>query len=328
MNLLDIALASLSFLTLKEKILLKNNIDSLDSLAVLSIKDISSIIGRVVSSSSWNGRETSVAVRKSAAIMEVQHICAVRYGSVEYPVLLREIQNPPYILFYRGNIQCLHKECVSVVGTRKVCQETAASAFEFARDAANDGLSVISGNAYGIDSFAHRGALASGKKCSTAAILPCGIDTIVPVSNKTVVRKILETGGLVASEYIPGCPALSWRFVQRNRIIAALSSVTVVIQAPPGSGALITASFALDFNRDLMFHKSGFCPSALRISQDTVKRLRSDKKYARKLCNSSESYIEAGAPIISDYAEYKKAKYDAPGSHSVGSAGQLYFADL
>ncbi|MCR5764184.1 MAG: DNA-protecting protein DprA [Treponema sp.] len=328
MDLVDIALTSLSFLTLKEKILLKKNIDSLDSLAVLSIKDISSIIGRVINTSLWNGRETSVCVRKSAAIMEAQHINAVHYEDCDYPALLREIVNPPYILFYRGNIHSLQKECVSVVGTRNVCRETAQETFDFAHDAACDSLTVVSGNAFGIDSFAHKGALSSGVKSCTAAILPCGIDTIVPSGHKMLVQKILESEGLIASEYIPGCPAVPWRFVQRNRIIAALSPVTVVMQAPPGSGALITASFALDFNRDVMFHESGFCPEALKISQNKVKRLSSDKKTKKKLEHSSEYYIEAGAPVIRDYAEYKTVKYDAPGTHSKVVSRQLYFTDL
>ncbi len=328
MDLIDIALASLSFLTLKEKILLKKNIDSLDNLAVLSIKDISSIIGRVINSAVWNGRETSVFARKSAAIMEAQQIKAVYYEDCDYPALLREIVNPPYMLFYRGNIRSLQKECVSVVGTRNVCKESAQSPFEFARDAADDGLTVVSGNAIGIDCFAHKGALASGRALCTAAILPCGIDTIVPCGHKVLIQKILESGGLLASEYIPGCPAVAWRFVQRNRIIAALSPATVVIHAPPGSGALITASFALDFNRDVMFHKSGFCPEALQISKNTVKRLSSDKKHEKKLAHSSNNYIEAGAPVIRDYAEYKTVKYAAPGTRCVDVTGQLSFAGL
>ncbi|MBR1912438.1 MAG: DNA-processing protein DprA [Treponema sp.] len=328
MDLVDIALSSLSFLTLKEKILLKKNIDSLDSLAVLSIKDISSIIGRVINRSVWNGRETSIAARKGASIMESQHIHAVYYKDCNYPALLREIINPPYMLFYRGNIISLQKECVSVVGTRNVCKETAQSSFEFARDAACDGVTVVSGNAIGIDCFAHKGALSSGMSSSTVAILPCGIDTIVPHGHKVLVQKILESDGLVASEYIPGCPAVAWRFVQRNRLIAALSLATVVMQAPPGSGALITASFALDYNRDVVFHKSGFCSEALKISDNTEKRLRADKKNEKKLARSSHYYIEAGAPVISSYAEYKTVKHAAPGTLGMDFPGQLSFAGL
>lgn len=328
MDFLDIALASLYFLTLKEKILLKKNIDSLDKLAVLSIKDISSIVGRVINSSAWDGRKLKADVHRSSLIMERQHINAVRYNDSEYPALLKEIINPPYLLFYRGNVHTLEKECISVVGTRNVCKETASSAFEFSKDAASDNLAVVSGNAVGIDCFAHKGALASGKTASTVAILPCGIDTIVPSGHKILVQKILETEGLIASEYIPGCPAVAWRFVQRNRIIAALSPATVVIQAPPGSGALITASFALDFNRDVMFHNSGFCPEALEISKNTINKLSSDKKQSKKLSASSELYLEAGAPIIRDYAEYKNVKYCNPGSYNLDGSGQLHFTNL
>ena len=74
-----------------------------------------------------------------------------------------------------------------------------------------------------------------------------------------MVSQTIRTGGAVISEYIPGCPAVNWRFVQRNRLIAALSPATVVMQAPSGSGALITAEFAVDYDRDVMFHACAFC---------------------------------------------------------------------
>ncbi len=316
MDFLDIGLASIGFLTLHEKFLLKKNIDTLEQLAVLSIEDISRIVGRNIRRAIWDGRETAVQVQKSATLMEKQRICAIRYGSEAYPALLKEIPDAPYMFFYRGDMQVLAKNCVSVVGTRNICQECAQATLAFTKSAAMDGLTVVSGNANGIDAFAHRGALSSGVSGSTAAILPCGIDTIVPVGHKVLVQKILEAGGLLASEYIPGCPAEAWRFVQRNRIIAALSAATVVMQAPPGSGALITASFALDYNRELLFHQSGFCKAALRINEDTVAKLKLRKGGEKKLKIDSGHYLEAGAPLISDYAEFKAACADAPGTHT------------
>ena len=315
MDLLDIGLASLSFLTIREKFLLRKNIDSLERLAVLSIGDISLLVGRVIRRAIWNGRETLVQARKAALLLENQHIDAVLYDSGDYPALLKEIPDAPYLLFYRGDIHILAKKCVSVVGTRNICQECAQATLDFTKAAALDGVTVVSGNANGVDAFAHRGALSSGIAGATAAILPCGIDTIVPIGHKVLVQKILESGGLLASEYIPGCPAEPWRFVQRNRIIAALSPATVVMQAPPGSGALITASFALDYNRDLLFHQSGFCKAALRINEETIAKLKLKKGGDKKLKIDSGSYVEAGAPLVSGYAEYKAACADAPGTY-------------
>ena len=317
MNPLDIALASLTFLTIREKIVLRNNIDSLNSLAVLSIEDISQIVGRNILRAVWSGRETMLQVEKGISLMEAQKIFCVRYDDTDYPSLLKEISEPPYLLFYRGAISCLQKSCVSVVGTRSVCQETAKAALSFSKEAADNGETVVSGNATGIDFFAHKGALSSAENGSTAAVLPCGIDTIVPVSHKALIAKIIQTGGAVISEYIPGCPAEAWRFVQRNRIIAALSPATVVIQAPHGSGALIEASFAMDYNRELMFHKSGFCEAASVIDRQTCRLLDRTKNGAKKKSRSAENYIESGAAIIENYEDYKNVLKDAPGTHSL-----------
>ena len=322
MELLDIAISSLYFLTLREKILLKKNIDRIERLAVLSIEDISLLIGRPLGSRvSWDGGQVERQSRLALSIMDGQGISACLYGDADYPPLLREIVNPPFCIYYRGDVRCLLKECVSVVGTRRPCREAAEATLEFARAAASDGLTVVSGNANGIDGFAHRGALSSGMEGPTVAVLPCGIDIIVPAGHKPMLAEVIRRGGAVMSEYIPGCPAEKWRFVQRNRIIAALSPATVVMQAPSGSGALITASFALDCNRDVMFHSAAFCEEAMRMDRRAAERFRPSS--SGKSARSCASYIDSGAPVIDDYGEYKKALRDAPGSHVAPEGGQL-----
>ncbi len=313
MDILDIAVSSISFLTLKEKILFKKNIDTIDKLDVLSIEDIAMLVNRPLTKVVWNGRDTRILAEKGMRLMESQNIQSVRYGDADYPALVTEILNPPYMLFFRGDISTLKKRSVSVVGTRNVCQKTARAAFDFAKNAALDNCVVISGNANGIDSFAHKGALASGCRSSTVAILPCGIDIIVPAGHKAMVGQIIKSGGLLMSEYIPGVPAEKWRFVQRNRLIAALSPATLVVQAPPGSGALITVSFALDYNRDVMFHKAAFCEDAKKISLEKGKR---NTSVSAKKVSTCEQYIESGAPVIADYEDYKNVLLDAPGTHS------------
>ncbi len=322
MDELDIALSSLYFLTLREKILLRKNIDRIEQLAVLSIADISFLIRRPLGPRiSWDGNGLLRQTRLACSIMEGQGILGCRYGQADYPALLREILNPPFCIFYRGDIRCVGKECVSVVGTRSVCREAAAATLEFAREAALDGLTVVSGNANGIDSFAHRGALSAGVDGATACILPCGIDTIVPAGHKAMAGRIIQTGGVVLSEYIPGTPAEKWRFVQRNRLIAALSPATLIMQAPSGSGALITAEFALEYDRDVLFHSSAFCAEAQTIEARTLEKLKSLN--SRKAVRSCASYIESGAPVIASYGEYKRALRDAPGTYAVPDGGQL-----
>lgn len=320
MDEIDLAIAQLTFLTLKEKHVLRKNIDSLDKLALLSIEDISSIILRAVKPGFWNGQETARLARQSALIMQKTGIKGVLFEEEKYPALLRETFFPPYALFYRGNIEVLAKQCISVVGTRKISREGSKAAFSLAKDASADGRTVISGLAFGTDSCAHKGAveyaLEKHVEGTTAAVLPCGIDTVVPSTNSVLAAKILKTGGCLLSEYIPGVGAEPWRFVQRNRIIAALSPATVVIQAPPGSGALITADFALEYNRDLLFHSACFCDNAKTVEKAVIKKLSAPgvKGAKVKLERTVERFLEEGAPVINNYADYVLYAENAPGT--------------
>ncbi|MBP5251414.1 MAG: DNA-protecting protein DprA [Treponema sp.] len=300
MKEIDVVLSSFSFLTLREKVLLRDNLDSLDTLAVLSIKDLSVLTGRDVKAYGFNPLRSIKLAEKALVLMEAKDIKYVRYDDEKFPPLLREIRDPPYILFYRGNPAVLEKTCVSLVGTRSVCREAAKASFSFASEATRDGLCVVSGLAYGVDSFAHKGSLSSGETACSCAVLPCGLDTVVPYGNRSLAAEILKKEGLLITEYMPGTPAESFRFVQRNRIIAALSEATVVMQAPCSSGALITADFAVDFNRDLLFHKACFCDEAKRIGEVLLKRETSPEKRSRV----PERYVSEGATVIADYDEF------------------------
>ena len=323
MDVLNLAIASIDFLTLREKILLRKNIDTLEHLAIMSIGELSSIIGRAVRSE-WKGSLTCAVAERSSRIIDALGIKCLVFGDKDYPPLLAETFAPPYILFYRGNLDVLKERCLSVVGTRRVCHECAEAAFSFAKQASEAGWTVVSGLADGIDSFAHRGTLASVEdgSCSlsrTVAVLPCGIDTIVPGANKRLAASILKSGGCIVSEYLPGVPAEKWRFVQRNRIIAALCQGTLVVQAPPNSGALITADFAIDYGRELVFHKSCFCPEAVRISEAAKKSLlsRGGGAFSAKAARTCESYVEDGACVVQNFEEFVKVLGSEPGSHTI-----------
>ena len=306
MHEIDLALSLITCLSLREKLLLKNLLDSLDALSVLSIEDISQMVGRPVTPDFWDAKALCHDARLAQRLLEKLGIESVLYDHAQYPALLRETLNAPYALFYRGSLAALHQKCISLVGTRAVCEEGARAAFELAKDACLDGCTVVSGLAYGIDSFAHKGAL-SAQKGATVAVLPCGIDTVVPYANRLLAQHIIDGGGALVSEYVPGMPVEKWRYVQRNRIIAALSGVTVVVQAPPGSGALITADFALEFNRDVVLHQSCFCDAAKKVKPNRLAKKPKAKRTVQMLA-------EEGAAIVTDYAGLVQVLAKAPGT--------------
>ena len=331
--LLLIALHRITFLTLAEKIILLKKLDSFNALALMSIEDIISTCGRNISKAVWNGKENLRAAQKELAIIQAKKINYVTYLNPEYPALLREISDAPLLLFYRGNLNCLAGKTVSVVGTRKITAEAKKDSVKFAYDAVNAGYTVVSGLANGVDGAAHIGAVAAyydsvEKSASlpegkTAAVLPCGCDTVTPASHARLAEQIIISGGCLISEYVPGTPAENWRFVQRNRIIAALSPATVVMQAPAGSGALITADFALGYGRDVVFHKAAFSEMAAAVKKAVEKDLDAKlalgkvSKYKRE--NTPEKYLEAGAPVVNDFQDFCRCIAEIPGTRSVNN---------
>lgn len=166
-----------------------------------------------------------------------------------FPTNLREIPTPPHVIYYIGDITVLQNPCLAIVGTRKATDTGETLAHEFAEYFAAHGIVVISGLALGIDKAAHEGALeAQGK---TIAVLARGLDNIYPKQNERLAEDIIKTGGLLIAEYPAGTPALPHQFLERNRIISGLSKGIVVIEAPERSGALSTATHAIEQNRDV-----------------------------------------------------------------------------
>jgi DNA processing protein len=158
----------------------------------------------------------------------------------------------------------------------------------FARDAAAAGCTVVSGLAFGIDACAHNGAL-SVEGGKTAAVLASGVDVISPMSNRRIGGRILERGGCIVSEYLPGTEAAAWHFVQRNRIVAGLSRGTVVVDAPGPSGALITAKDALNEGRDVYVHQ---------VSVDRNAECPDPERFAPVM-----ALVRDGATVISSYED-------------------------
>lgn len=165
-----------------------------------------------------------------------------------YPETLREIFDPPCLLYSAGNPEILKEPAVAVVGARRPTPYGRAVAERLARDLAARGLIVVSGMALGIDSIAHWGALAQGK---TIAVLGSGLDNVYPRENKSLFRKIADCGAVI-SEFPPAMPPLAFHFPLRNRIISGLSLAVVVVEAAERSGSLITAGLALEQDREVM----------------------------------------------------------------------------
>lgn len=167
----------------------------------------------------------------------------IAYHDVFYPDLLRKIQNPPAVLYCKGDIRNLNTEvCIAVVGTRKMTEFGGTVANEFAYSFAKCGAVVVSGLAKGIDAQAHKGALRANGY--TVAVLGTPIDEIYPQENEKLFYTLYESG-LVISEMYPGCPRTRADFPNRNRIISGISRVTVIAEAGENSGALITARHAV-----------------------------------------------------------------------------------
>jgi DNA processing protein len=167
-----------------------------------------------------------------------------------YPSSLREIYDPPIVLYVKGAwSECLDQPCIGVVGSRKCSTYGQNSALMLARDLAQRGLTVVSGFARGIDAAAHRGALEAGGR--TIAVLGTGIDEVYPRDHKKLGAEILANGGALMSQFPLGTPPVSENFPYRNRIISGLSLGIVVVEAAENSGSLITARLAMEQNREV-----------------------------------------------------------------------------
>jgi DNA processing protein len=167
-----------------------------------------------------------------------------------YPVLLREIPDPPITLYVRGAWEeCFDAPCVALVGSRRCSTYGQNVALMLGRELASRGVTIVSGLARGIDAAAHRGAIEAGGR--TIAVLGTGIDEVYPRDHKKLAEEILEKGGALASQFPLGTPPVSENFPYRNRIISGLSLGTVVVEAAENSGSLITARLAMEQNREV-----------------------------------------------------------------------------
>ena len=167
----------------------------------------------------------------------------------QYPPLLRQIAHPPHLLYVYGETDLTDRFPVAVVGTRRASAYGLTHTREIAAELAQTGVCVVSGLALGIDAAAHTGALDGGGR--TVAVLGGALDKPYPQENEPLMRRILESGGSVVSEYAPGTPPSRYSFLQRNRIIAGMCLGTLVTEGPRRSGALNTATRTLENGREV-----------------------------------------------------------------------------
>lgn len=174
-------------------------------------------------------------------------ICCIK--DREYPSRLREIYDPPYILYYKGSLPDNSSRISAVVGSRKATSYGRKMAFEIGKILGEHGVTVVSGMALGADSSAHRGCLEGNG--ITAAVLGSGVDICTPSSNHQLMEEIIGRDGCVLSEFLPGTPGYPYNYPRRNRIISGMSENVIVIEADEKSGTSVTANMALEQGRDV-----------------------------------------------------------------------------
>lgn len=180
---------------------------------------------------------------------EVDNHFLLTWCDPEYPSILKEIPDPPIVLYAIGQLSCLQQPAIAIVGTRNPSSTGSDTARRFAFELAEKGITIVSGLAIGIDAQAHTGSLDAGGK--TIAVMGTGIDCIYPRRHVKLAERICQQG-LLVSEFPLKSPPIAGHFPRRNRIISGLSSSILVVEAAIRSGSLITARLALEQNRDVL----------------------------------------------------------------------------
>jgi DNA processing protein len=229
---------------------LLNHFGSAQAVLSANIAEIKPFLIRTQASKYWRSDE-AIQAAEAALIWEQSHTNArlLLLADSDYPALLTEGLTPPPLLFVRGNSQYLHQPALAIVGSRHATPQAMRIARDFAKALAHEGITVISGMADGIDTAAHQGALLGIG--TTIAVWGTGIDRVYPARNKTLAAQIAAHGCII-SEFPLGTCSLARNFPRRNRLIAALSRGTLVIEAATKSGSLITARLASEMGREVM----------------------------------------------------------------------------
>jgi DNA processing protein len=250
-----IALSLVEFLSPFEKRLLVCRLQKPSTVFDLPLGEISRLLGRRLLTRQWLPGQLLESAERIRLRLTEDGVASIFYGDLHYPPLLGEIADPPLALFVRGSLPQPGTTLAAIVGTRFPTGAGREAAFRLAFELGRSGITIVSGLARGIDREAHEGCTEAGGR--SVAVLGNGVDRIYPSSSREAAQALLERGGAVVSEYPPGVPPLRWHFPARNRIISGMCRGVVVVQAPERSGALFTAEYALEQDRDLWVHAAG-----------------------------------------------------------------------
>lgn len=241
------------------------------------------------------------AAESEWAQVAAQGATLVSFGCADYPERLKEIYDPPPVLWVRGDARLLSRPAIAVVGTRHPSPYGSGVAEMISRDLAARRLLIVSGMARGIDSCAHRGALAA--RMPTVAVWGTGIDVVYPKENKKLAEEILALGGAIVSELPMGTFPAPQNFPRRNRILSGLSVAVLVVEAAENSGTRVTARCAAEQNRDLfavpgnVTNKGSWTPNTL-IKQG-AKLVATWEDVWEDLSSQVRLELEAEAPVES-----------------------------
>lgn len=245
-----------------------------------------------------------------------------------YPKELAQISDPPLILYLKGNTTLLKNNKFAIVGTRHPTEQGSLNALRFARDLANNGLTIVSGMALGIDKSAHTGALEGTN--STIGVIGTGIDLIYPASNRDLFEQILARGGLIISEFPLNTQPLVSNFPRRNRIIAGLSLGLLVVESAMDGGSMISANLALEMGREVMAIPGSIHNPVARGCHKLIKT-------GAKLVETSNDILEdlrldissmAYNPTLEDNPILQCMGYEAVTIDQIGIHLKLEFAEL
>ena len=291
-----LGLSHVDFLGPREKRLLLETFGAAEPIFRLSLADMGRLVGRRLVTRLWDPAAILRTAERTEKFLTENGMGSIFYRDSTYPPQLREIYDPPVLLFYRGTLPDNGLPLAGIVGTRFPTGGARSAAHRLGLDLGRAGICVVSGLARGIDREAHDGCLQAGGK--TIAVLGNGIDEVYPFSSRSTGLAILSRGGAILSEYPPGVPPLRYHFPARNRIIAGLCRCVVVAQAPEKSGALITAEHALQEGRDLYVHAAGLAGS---VGAGT-----------RRLADAGATVIHGSADILREWG--------VPQGHQAGSS--------
>ncbi|MDA3941836.1 MAG: DNA-processing protein DprA [Spirochaetia bacterium] len=253
-NILELYISRIPGLSTRERIVISDKYSSLDELLKAKISDFEYILNRNLSSVCLHLSSVQKEMMSILSSIRNSEVDIINFFSINYPPQLREIYNPPFLLYKKGGNLNYNFPSVAVVGTRNPSQIAYRASYNLGLEIADHDIYMVSGLALGVDRAAHAGVVK--RKGNTVAVLGNGIDFIYPQRNKVLGQEIIDLGGVLLSEYPLGTPPFKYNFPARNRIISGLSQTVVVVEAPLKSGALITAGFALDQGRDVFIHRS------------------------------------------------------------------------